>query len=124
MLLLCLSTSPTHLINISLETTSVFSTDWKIAKIIPIHKSGSCSSFDNYRPISILPTLSKDKVTEKLIHRQLLVISSSRNFENKLISKVQFGFRTKLSTELGVTLLLDDIRKSVDEGKQLSVLFL
>ena len=119
-----LSASPTHLINISLETTSAFPAEWKIAKIIPIHKSGSYSSFDNYRPISILPTLSKDKVTEKLIHRHLLVISSSRNFENKLISKFQFGFRPKLSTELGVTLLLDDIRKSVDEGKQLSVLFL
>ena len=98
-----LSASSTQLINISFETTSAFPAEWKIAKIIPIHKSGSYSSFDNYRPISILPTLSKDKVTEKLIHRQLLVISSSRNFENKLISKFQFDFRPKVSTEFRVT---------------------
>ena len=73
-----LSASPTHLINISLETTSAFPAEWKIAKIIPIHKSGSYSSFDNYRPITILLTLSKGKVIEKLIHRQFLVISTSQ----------------------------------------------
>ena len=48
----------THLINLSLQT-GLFPKDWKLAKIVPIHKSGSHSSIDNYRPISVLPVLSK-----------------------------------------------------------------
>eukprot|EP00794_Sanderia_malayensis_P014738 gene14738-16273_t len=48
--------------------TGTFPVDWKLAKIVPIHKSGSFSSFDNYRPISILPVLSK--IIEKAVHRQ------------------------------------------------------
>ena len=106
----------TYLINQSLET-GLFPTAWKAAKIIPIHKSGSYSNLDNYRPISILPVLSK--VIEKVIHRQLLTFLE----ESKLLSKFQFGFRPKLSTELATTLLLDDIRRSVDEGKLVGVVF-
>ena len=41
-----------HLINLSLRT-GLFPKDWKLAKIVPIHKSGSHSSFENYRPISV-----------------------------------------------------------------------
>ena len=99
-----------HLINLSL-TTNVFPTDWKIAKIIPIYKLGSCSNLDNYRPISILPVLSK--IIEKIIHRQLMSFLD----RNSLLSPSQFGFRRGLSTELAATLLLDDIRKEVDAGK-------
>ena len=40
----------THLRNLSLQT-ALFPYDWKLAKIVPIHKSGSHSNFDNYRPI-------------------------------------------------------------------------
>ncbi len=43
--------------------------------------------------------------------------------ENKLLSKFQFGFRPKLSTELATTLLLDDIRRNVDEGKLVGAVF-
>ena len=99
-----------HLINLSL-TTNVFPADWKIAKIIPIYKSGSRSNLDNYRPISILPVLSK--IIEKIKHRQLISFLD----RNSLLSPSQFGFRRGLSTELAATLLLDDIRKEVDAGK-------
>ena len=55
----CLISVPlAHLINLSLET-GTFPNDMKIAKIVPVHKSGSLSRFDNYRPISVLPILSK-----------------------------------------------------------------
>ena len=47
-----------HLINLSLKT-SIFPTDWKTAKVIPTHKSGAHSNPDNYRPISVLPVISK-----------------------------------------------------------------
>ena len=47
-----------HLINLSLKT-SIFPTDWKTAKVIPTHKSDAHSNPDNYRPISVLPVISK-----------------------------------------------------------------
>ena len=81
----------TYLINLSLET-GIFPAEWKIAKIIPIHKCGSYLCFDHYRPISTLPVFSK--VIEKRIHHQLLKFLE----DNKLISTCQFGFRPSMST--------------------------
>ena len=54
----------------------VFPDSWKIAHITPIFKRvGSKNSKSNYRPISILPTLSK--VCESIIHERLLSHSSA-----------------------------------------------
>ena len=58
----------TYVINLSLKS-GIVPTDWKVAKLIPLHKSGSHSTIDNYRPISVLPTLSK--ILEKMFHNQL-----------------------------------------------------
>ena len=74
-----LSVPLSHIINMSLDIGQ-FPQEWKAAKIIPLHKSGSTKSFDNYRPISVLPIVSN--VIEKIVHKQLM------NFldENKLLS--------------------------------------
>ncbi|MBS0018978.1 MAG: reverse transcriptase family protein [Candidatus Sulcia muelleri] len=64
----------------------------KVSKVIPIHKRGPRDDCANYRPISIVPTLSK--VLERLIHEQL----SSFLESNKLLSKNQYGFRPNHST--------------------------
>ena len=112
-----LSAPLTYLINLSLQT-GLFPNDWKLAKIVPIHKSGSHYNFDNYRPISVLPVLSK--IIEKAVHRQFLEFIE----QNKLLHAFQFGFGPKLSTELAATLLLDDIRKNVDEGKLVGAAFI
>ena len=111
-----LSVPLSHVINLSLDTGQ-FPQEWKAAKIIPLHKSGSTTNFDNYRPISVLPIVSK--VIEKIVHKQLM------NFldENKLLSTRQFGFRAKMSAELAATLLLDDIRKNVDKGQLVGAVF-
>ena len=63
--------------------------EWKAAKIIPLFKSGSMVELDNYRPISILPVLSK--ILERIVYKQLL----SRLENNGLLSSFQFGFRSK-----------------------------
>ena len=73
---------------------------------------------DNYRPISILPALSK--ILERIVYKQLL----SHLENNGLLSSFQFGFRSKRSTELAVTYFTDKIRKEVDNGNILGVLFL
>lgn len=55
----------TFIINTSLRTAQVPS-DWKSARVIPLFKKGKADELDNYRPISILPVLSK--VLERAVH--------------------------------------------------------
>ena len=62
-----------YVINLSL-TTGIVPNDLKLARITPIYKSGDSHSFDNYRPISILPVVSK--VFEKCVHIQLMLPSA------------------------------------------------
>ena len=75
----------------------------------PIFKSGPSDKVENYRPISALPVLSK--VLEKIVNKQLNDYLKAHNF----ISKNQFGFREKRSTELAATLFTDDVRRFVDK---------
>ena len=55
-------------------------------KVIPLYKSGERTNTYNYRPISILPTLSK--IIERAIHLQVYNYLQ----EAKLLSSDQFGF--------------------------------
>ena len=59
-----------------------------MAKVIPVHKKGSINDFDNYRPISTLPALTK--VMGRIVHDQLINYLES----NYLISDSQFRFRS------------------------------
>ena len=106
-----------HLINLSLKHSEIPS-DWKHALITPIFKSGSTNDPNNYRPISILPILSK--ILEKSVHQQLMDYLE----DNTLLSRNQFGYRRMRSTDLATTLLLDDIRREVDKGKLVGVMFM
>jgi hypothetical protein len=91
---------------------------WKLAKVIPVHKSGNIKDDANYRPISILPILSK--ILEKAIYKQLIEYMEN----NLLLTNQQFGYRTKRSTEHAATLFLDDIRKEIDSEKLVGAIFL
>ena len=79
-----------------------------MAKLIPLYKSGSLAEIDNYRPISILPTLSK--ILEKIVYKQLMAHLE----RHSLLFEYQFGFRPSRSTELAVTYFTDLIRKEAD----------
>ena len=57
---------------------------------------------------------------ERIVHDQL----SSYLEENHLIDENQFGFRKQRSTRLAATLLTDNIRRKVDEGKLVGAVFL
>ena len=107
----------TFIINSSL-VTGVVPTKWKMTKVIPIFKSGSMAEIDNYRPISILPTLSK--MLERMVHKQLM-----KHLEfNGFLSEHQFGFRPNRSTELAVNFFTELIRKQADEGKATGAFFI
>ena len=105
------------MINLSFKT-GVVPTDWKEAKVVPVLKSGPRSQVDNYRPISILPTLSK--ILEKLFHKQLM----NHLERNGLLFNYQFGFRAKRSTEQAVIYFLDHIRREADKGRLTGALFI
>lgn len=78
----------------------VFPDLMKHSKITPLFKSGSTSDPTNFRPISVLPTLSK--IFEKLIFLQLLTHFNS----NELLHHKQFGFtRGRSTTDAGVNLV-------------------
>ena len=71
---------------------AIFPDNLKVAVIIPIHKAGNKDKFTNYRPISLLPILSK--ILEKIIHLTL----SEYLEEHSILYPLQFGFRKKHST--------------------------
>ena len=74
-----------HLINLSLETGFV-SEEYKIAKAVPLYKSGDCHDFNNYRPISLLIALSK--LFEKLVSRLILGFINA----HKIVYQHQYDF--------------------------------
>ena len=76
---------------------SVFPSDFKMARVAPIFKSDDRDDLNNYRPISVLPTVAR--VFERLIYEQLYKYFA----ENKLLSNEQWGFRSIRSTALALS---------------------
>lgn len=107
----------TYLINL-MFSTGIFPSELKLAEVIPIHKGGARDCVNNYRPISMLPTLSK--VAEKLINKRLVNYLDSKT----LLSKSQFGFRAGVSTSDAVHELVDHIVTKLDNGKKVIGIFL
>ena len=100
----------TVIINQSL-TTGIFPDRLKIAKVIPLFKKGDPHTMDNYRPISLLPAISK--IFEKTVFLQVYNYFNS----NDLFYKSQYGFRTGHSTELASLEFTDIIYQNLDRGK-------
>ena len=92
-------------------TTGIFPRKLKIAKVLPLFKKGIKNIFDNYRPISLLPAMSK--VFEKIVFKQLYDYFQTK----KLIYKSQYGFRSLHSTELAALELTDRINENLDKGE-------
>lgn len=105
----------THIFN-TILTTSVFPTEWKKAKIVPVPKKPNCN-LSEYRPIAILPFLSK--VFEKALLAQI----QKHLYDKKLLSSRQSGFRSKRSCKTALLFVVDEIRKGLD-SKELTFLTL
>ena len=104
-----LSLPITQICNLSIRLSS-FPTNCKIAKLKPIYKNGSKTDPQNYRPISLLPLISK--VIEKVIHDQ----TQSYLSEKDILYKYQSGFRSNHSTSSCLVYLTDLISKGFDSG--------
>jgi len=97
---------------------SCWPTIWKEARVIPLHKKQSKTNPDNYRPISLLPCISK--VFEKIIAEQLMEHLENHN----LISIRQFGFRSFRSTADLLLLLSKNWQDALDTNQDTLVIAL
>ncbi len=100
---------PITLIVNQMLTTGIFPDKLKTAKVTPIFKKDDDTLFSNYRPISILPAISK--IFEKVIFKQLF----DHFQEKRLFYSAQYGFREGHSTELAALELVDRITIEMDK---------
>ena len=107
----------TLIINQSL-TSGIYPDKFKISKITPLHKKDDRTIVSNYRPISLLPTMSK--IIERVMHSQLYAFLN----ENNLITEQQYGFRSNHSTDLATLKLTDTIMYELDNSHIPCAIFL
>jgi Reverse transcriptase (RNA-dependent DNA polymerase) len=106
-----------HVFNLSLST-GTFPSKLKQSRIVPIFKSGEQDNCDNYRPISLLSTLSK--VLEKIVQIKLVNHLES----NKLLYKHQYGFLRGKCTEQNLLHVTNKITEALNESKYCIGIFL
>lgn len=96
----------------------VFPRIFKKSLVTPVHKGGNQDDVKNFRPISVLSTLSK--ILEKLLNRRLMKYLE----HNKIISDTQFGFRPGKSTADAVNQLVDYVTGKLDAKQKCLGVFL
>ena len=99
----------THIFNLSLFQGK-FITAFRHAKVVPIHKKGDVQNLNNYRPISLLSSLSK--ILEKIVYKRLYSFFDRFN----LFSNSQFGFRRGHSTSHANCVLVDKIDAAFEKN--------
>ena len=100
----------TYIINLSINS-GVVPDQMKLARMVPLFKSGDKRLFSNYRPVSVLPIFSKS--LEKIAYFRLINYLD----KHKLLASNQYGFRKNHSTSLALLYLYDKITAAVDERK-------
>lgn len=98
-------------------TTGTFPSQWKLAKIIPTPKVSN-PSINDFRPISILPFLSK--AFESILFNQITSFVDSHN----MLNRFQSGFRKKHSTSSMLLEVVDNIYIELDKKHAVLMLFL
>ena len=98
--------------------SGIFPTKLKIARVIPLFKKGDPHVFDNYRPICLVPAISK--IFERIVFDQTYNYFT----KNKLLYTSQYGFRKQHSTELAAVELVDRVAHYLDSGKLPTSIFL
>ena len=101
-----------HLLNVvnSSIVSGVLPPEWKIATVVPIHKAGSVEDPNNYRPVSILPTVAK--LVESVVCLQLM----SYLLTHGVLCDEQHGFRPGRSTESAMLDAVGYLMDGMDRG--------
>jgi len=106
-----------HVINLSF-IQGVFPNELKSACVIPIFKGGDPKLIQNYRPVSVLPVISK--IFERVMYNRLVKYLEKYN----ILYKYQFGFKSNHSTYMALTLLVDKILSALDNNEHVIGLYL
>ena len=109
---------PSPKFSTSLSKNLCFPDKCKIAKLKPLHKKGFKIEPKNYRPISLLPLVSK--LFAKIVHYQTQDYLDT----HKILYKYQSGFRSKHSTGTCLTLLNNEILNGIDKGLLTGMIFI
>ena len=87
----------------------------KVADVTPIHKKDEATLMKNYRPVSLIPIVSK--LFERDMYNQIL------SYIDKFISPYIFGYRKGHTTEQCLTVMLEAWKKTLDhKGKAGAIL--
>lgn len=92
--------------------------DWKVAKVIPLHKAGDKHNPNNYRPISL--TSIPCKIMEHIIYSNLVNFLEANSF----FTSSQHGFRKSYSCETQLLCLTNELHFILDSGSQADCVFL
>ena len=106
-----------HIFNLSL-TNGVFPTQLKNCRVIPIFKAGDHAECDNYRPISLLSSISK--VLEKIVAEKLI----EHLLSNDLIYMHQYGFLPNRSAEQNLLQIVNYISDALNDNMYCVGIFL
>ena len=107
----------THIINLSIQS-GIVPDRMKIARVIPIFKSGDSSLLTNYRPVSVLPVFFK--LLEKVIYNRILKYLD----KHCILFKNQYGFRKGQSTSFALLHLFEKISSAIDRREHTVGIFL
>ena len=88
--------------------TSIFPNNLKKADVTPVHKKGDRTMVSNYRPVSVLPTVSK--IFEKLLSQQI------NSYIKMYLCDDLCGFREGFSSQHCLTVMIESIREVLDKG--------
>ena len=80
----------------------------KQAEVIPVFKKEEKLDKSNYRPVSILPVISK--IYERLMYDQMY------KYFDQIFSKFQCGFRKGFSTQNCLLYMIENWKESLDQG--------
>lgn len=93
--------------------------EWKPAIVTPVFKSGNANEVTNYRPISLLPVVSK--IAERCAADQLLAHLNNSPYR---LHPMQFGFRANHSTYTATCFLIECVKSKMDKGGVIGAVFL
>lgn len=98
-----------YIFNLSFQS-GIFPQDMKIAKVVPLYKTGEKQSFNNYRPVSILSQFAK------ILEKAFVLRMDSFIEKHKLLADSQYGFRTGRSTSQALLDLVEHITERTDKN--------
>ena len=98
-------------------STGVFPSEWKVARVVPVPKGTDKTLPSGFRPISILPVMSK------LIERHVKSIIENHLQNNAPVSSRQWGFMSSRSTVSALINVMNDLSQALDQDHEVCIVF-